>query len=76
MPSIVQNVEILEVAVDGVINNGDSYVIAPASDLRTYSGSGNNTNGDLILEFNGISKTVVDDADIYDIRSTKAGTKV
>lgn len=72
MPSIVGAFKV--VSNSGTLNNGDSFIIAPTSSTKSYSGSGSGVTGDFSATFNIFSAVLVNDPDIVDDSTTKVAT--
>jgi hypothetical protein len=73
MPSFVHNVKIVETARSSTVVNGDSLLIAPTSNSKSYFGAGSFVTGDVGATFNAQSETVTDDRDVFDSK-VKVGT--
>lgn len=66
MPAIVGIVNINTVSTSSVFHIGDTFLISPASSLKTFSGAGSFNTGDYIHINNNISHTNTYDKDIVD----------
>ncbi|WP_082053419.1 spore germination protein [Gordoniibacillus kamchatkensis] len=75
MPSFVHNVRIISTSVSSTINNGDTFLIAPVSDSKTYYGSGSSNTGDMGTTLNVRSLARVADKDIVDHSVLKGKNK-
>jgi spore germination protein PF len=65
MPSIVGPIKINNVD-GGVINFGDTFYLAPKSQVKSASGSGGGNAGDFHIINNGINVTNMIDPDVTD----------
>lgn len=72
MPSIVGAFKVL--TNSGTLNNGDSFIIAPTTSSKSYSGSGSGVNGDFPLTINLFSAVLTNDPDVVDDSTTKVAT--
>jgi hypothetical protein len=73
MPSFVHNVKIVETSRSSSVVNGDSLLIIPTSNSKTYFGAGCIVTGDVAATFNMESTTQTNDSDVVDSK-VKAGT--
>jgi spore germination protein PF len=72
MPSIVGAFKV--VSNSGTLNNGDSFIIAPTSSTKSYTGSGSGVTGDFSATFTMFSAVLVNDPDIVDDSANKVAT--
>lgn len=72
MPSIVGAFKV--VSNGGTLNNGDSFIIAPTTSTKSYSGSGSGLTGDLSSTFTLFSAVLTNDPDIVDDSANKVAT--
>jgi spore germination protein PF len=73
MPSFVHNVKIVEIERGSSVVNGDSLMIIPTSNSKTYFGAGSAITGDVGATFNAESTTLTNDRDVIDSKF-KVGT--
>ncbi|BBI33044.1 spore germination protein [Cohnella abietis] len=75
MPCIIGNVKILSVGGSGVVQFGDAIQISPASNSKTYAGSGSFITGDLSRSNNAVSATNTNDEDVQDSSDNNIGNQ-
>jgi spore germination protein PF len=74
MPLIIGAFKV--VSNPGTINNGNSLIIAPTSNIKTYEGSGSSVIGDLSTTISFFSLTFTNDPDIVDASPIKVATLI
>lgn len=72
MPSFVGAFKV--VSNSGTVNNGDSFIIAPTTAAKTFTGSGSLVTGDFSATFTLFSVTFVNDPDVIDDSNAKVAT--
>lgn len=65
MPAFVGPVQIVTVS-GGVVQFGDTAIISPKNNSKSFSGSGAGNTGGLIVTCNGLSGTNVLDSNLVD----------
>jgi len=66
MPSIVGNIKITSVGSSGVVQFGDTLIVAPKSSSKTFAGSGSFNTGDFPVTNSGFNATNTVDNDVLD----------
>jgi len=74
MPAIVGNVKILSIGSGGVVHFGDSLIVSPTSNSKTYAGSGSFLTGDLPISNNAVNSTNTNDPDVVDSVNKNIGS--
>ncbi|QAY66272.1 spore germination protein [Paenibacillus protaetiae] len=74
MPSIVGFVKIVSTGSGSVVQFGDALQLSPASNSKTYAGSGSFLTGSLTNSNNAVSATSTLDDDLLDNTNNQIGT--
>jgi spore germination protein PA len=73
MPAIVGNVKILSVGPSSIVHFGDSLILSPTSNSKTFSGAGSFNTGDFPRVFNAANATITTDDDFVEANANKVG---
>ncbi|WP_147533190.1 spore germination protein [Bacillus marasmi] len=65
MPAFVGPVQVVNIS-GGVVQFGDTFLISPKNNSKSYSGSGAGNTGGFIITNNGVNGTNVLDPDLVD----------
>lgn len=73
MPSVVGFVKIISVGSSAIVQFGDALQLQPASNSKTYAGSGSFLTGSLANSNNAVSATSTLDDDLQDSTNEVVG---